>query len=328
MNAFPANPTYSTPEGELMQSQRSRFTLSFIVLAIAACSSDDSTGPRDVPKDPATAPRVAVDRFSPTAGKLFVRTASNPLPGPNQPIDMDTGPFITLGLGPQGEHITYYNFDAQPTTAAPIFVLYREGETDPIRDQLNIVDVIPGQTGYNDFWQVLKVTVPANYVANTVTSLDEIRAKGYRVETTTMIVNCPIVPEGSVARLRFRGGASTLTHGWYRGQVVAYFNFDEAPIEALPQSAVPLAIILVSFTINPDQPLGGAPSGFKTEMGSQQTHNVAARLPGQSGYSPLWSVVPWNNASFATVHDLDSALLARSFPAVGNVNCPVVSVQP
>lgn len=313
-----------------MQWQRWRFTLSLITLAgAAACSSDDATGPREVPKDPTNAPRVAVDRFSATAGKLFVRTATNALPAANQPIDMDTGPFITLGLGPQGEHIKYYNFDVQPTAPAPIFVLYREGETTPVRDQLNIVDVIPGQTGYNDFWQVLKVTVPASYVANTVTSLDEIRAKGYRVEPTTTIVNCPIVPEGSVARLRLAGGASTLTHGWYRGGVVAYFNFDEAPIEVLPQGGgVPLAVILVSFTINPDQPLGGPPSGFKTEAASQQTHNVAARLPGQPGYSPLWSVVPWNNTAFDAVHDLETATAAPSYPAAGNVNCPIVSVQP
>ena len=313
-----------------MQRQRWRFALSLAVLALAAaCSSDDSIGPREVPKDPATAPRVAVDRFSPTAGKLFVRTAGSTLPGPNQPIDMDTGPFVTLGLGPDGERIKYYNFDVQPTTPAPIFVLYREGETDPVQNQLNIVDVIPGQTGYNDFWQLLKVTVPVSYVANTVTSLDEIRARGYRVEPTTVIVNCPIVPEGSVARLRFRGGASTVTHGWYRGQVVTYFNFDEAPLAALPQGGgVPLAVILVSFTINPDEPLGGAASGFKTEQGSLQTHNVVDRLPGQPGYSPLWSVVPWNNAAFETVHDLESASLAPSYPAAGNVNCPIVSVQP
>jgi hypothetical protein len=311
-----------------MQWHRWRFTLSLITVAgAAACSSDDSTSPRAVPKEPATAPHVSVDRFSPNA-KLFVRTATNGLPGANQPIDMDTGPFITFGLGPEGEHIKYYNFDVQPTTPAPIYVLYRDGETNPVSDQLNIVDVTPGQPGYNDFWQVVKVTVPVNYVANTVTSLDEIRAKNYRVEATTTIVNCPIVPEGSVARLRFAGGASTLTHGWYRGQIVAYFNFDEAPITATPQSSVPLAIIFVSFVINPDQPLGGPQSGFKTEVGSQQTHNVADRLPGQPGYSPLWSVVPWNNTSFQAVRDLETVTLAPSFPSVGNVNCPIVSVQP
>ena len=288
-----------------MYPSRYRLTLSIAALLTAVACSDDSTGPAATPKDPTTAPRVAVDRFSATAGT-----------------------FITLGLGPNGERVKYYNFDVQPVGPAPIFVLFRQGETDPVRDQLNIVDVIPGQAGYNDFWQVLKVTVPANYVANTITSVDEIRAKGYQVEATTMIVNCPIVPEGSVARLKFGGGASTLTHGWYRGQVVAYFNFDEAPIKATAQGVVPLASIFVSFTINPDQPGGGPASGFKTEAGSEQTHNVVANLPGQPGYSPLWSVRPWNNTAFATVRDLTSALAAPGFAVAGNVNCPIVSVQP
>lgn len=312
-----------------MHWQRWRLGLSITTLAMAAaCNSDDTTAPRDVPKDPVTAPRVAVDRFSATAGMLFVRTATPGLPGPNMPIDMDTGPFITLGLGPNGEHIKYYNFDVQPAGPAPIFVLFRQGETEPVRDQLNIVDVIPGQAGYNDFWQVMKVTVPANYVANTITSVDEIRDRNYRVEPTTMIVNCPIVPEGSVARLKLGGGESTLTHGWYRGQVVAYFNFDEAPITTTVQGTVPLASIFVSFTINPDQPSGGPPSGFKTEPGSQQTHNVVANLPGQPGYTPLWSVRPWNNSAFDTVHDLASALAAPSYGPAVLVNCPIVSVQP
>ena len=312
-----------------MQWKRSRFAVSFITLTVAAaCSSDGGTGPRDVPRDPTTAPRVAVDRFTTTAGNLFVRTAGSTLPGPNQPIDMDTGPFITLGLGPNGERIKYYNFDVQPVGPAPIFVLVRQGETVPVPDQLNIVDVIPGQAGYNDFWQVMKVTVPSTYVANTITSVDEIRARGYTVEPTTMIVNCPIVPEGSVARLRLGSGSAALTHGWYRDQIVAYFNFDEAPITTTAEGTVPIASIFVSFATNPDQPNGGPASGFKTEEGSDQTHNVAASLPGQPGYTPLWSVRPWNNTAFDAVHDLASAVAAPGYDPAGNVNCPIVSVQP
>jgi hypothetical protein len=294
----------------------------------AACGSDEMTRVMDLVKDPATAPRVAVDRFSATAGMLFVRTSSNGLPAANAPIDMDTGPFVTAGLGPRGEHVKYYNFDVQPAAPAPIFVLFRDGDTNPVANQLNIVDVIPGQPGYNDFWQVMKVTVPADYVANTITSVDEIRAKGLRVQPTTTVVNCPIVPEGSVARLKIGGGSQALTHGWYRGQVVAYFNFDEVAITTAANGTVPVAAIFVAFTIDPDQPGGGPSSGFKTEAGSQQTHNVIANLPGQPGYSPLWSVMPFRNSAFDAVHDLASAAAAPTFGVAALVNCPVVSVQP
>jgi hypothetical protein len=294
----------------------------------AACGSDEPTAIVDSVKDPATAPKVAVDRFSAAAGMLFVRTSTNGLPAPNAPIDMDTGPFVTSGLGPHGEHIKYYNFDVQPTAPAPIFVLIRDGESSPVLNQLNIVDVIPGQQGYNDFWQVMKVTVPRDYVANTVTSVGEIRARGFRVEPTTSIVNCPIVPEGSVARLRIGGGTPPLIHGWYRGQIVTYFNFDEVDLSSTTNGKVPVASIFVSFTINPDQPGGGPPSGFKTEPASLQTHNVVANLPGQPGYSPLWSVMPFNNSAFGSVHDLATAVAAPTFGVAAIVNCPVVSVQP
>lgn len=298
----------------------------FMTALVAGCGSDSMTEYQGTALDPATAPKVSVDRFSTAAGMLFVRTPTNGLPAANAPIDMDTGPFITTGFGPSGEHIKYYNFDVQPTAPAPIYVLFRTGESAPVAGQLNIVDVIPGQQNYNDFWRVMKVTVPANYVANSITSADAVRSSGYSIEATTTIVNCPIVPEGSIARLG--GGKAGLTHGWYRNQVVGYFNFDEAAINTTSQGLVPVAPIYVSFTINPDQPNGGPPSGFKTEPGSLQTHNVAASLPAQTGYTPLWSVIPFSNSSFATVSNLATAVTAPNFGIAALVNCPIVEVKP
>lgn len=303
-------------------------TLALTFAGLAACGSD-ATSPLPQPKDPQTAPRVAVDRFSANAAMLFVRGTVPGLPGPNEPIDMDveTSPFITTGLGPSGEIIKYYNFDVQSTTPAPIFVLYRSGENNPVAGQLNIVDVIPGQPGYNDFWQVMKVTVPSNYVANSITSLQEILSRKFKIEATTTIVNCPIVPAGSMARLHI-GPSTGLTLGWYRDQVVSYFNFDEAKITATATGKVPTAGIYVTFTINPNQPGGGPASGFKTETGTFQTHNVATVLPAQPGYTPLWDVLVYDNADFGTVTNLTTAGAATQFGAAAIVNCPIVSLAP
>ena len=91
--------------------------------------------------DPDTAAKASVDRFSADAGNLFVRDGSKGLPGPNEPIDFDQGPFITKGLGPNGELISYYNFDVMSLEPAPIYVLFRDGESAPVEGQLNIVDV-------------------------------------------------------------------------------------------------------------------------------------------------------------------------------------------
>jgi hypothetical protein len=301
---------------------RALLTTALATLALAGCD-DDGTEPVEG-VNPDNAPRATVDRFSDDAGTLFLRSAIASLPAAGAAIDFDQAPFITQGLGPDGQPVRYYNFDVQPTTPAPIWVLFREGSSTPLEGQLNIIDVIPGDAGYNDFWQVTKVTVPADYVANTATSLEDLLQAGYPMETTDMVVNCPVVPEGSVAQ---EGpGAAGLTQGWYKDQAVFYFDFNEAPLTAGGDAMVPTSPIFVTFNIDPDQPGGGPASGFMHQGDSNQSHNVVATLPGDAGYSPLWGVHPYRNESFDIVHDLESAESVENFGHVANVNCPVVFV--
>lgn len=203
-------------------------------------------------------------------------------------------------------------------------MFFAPGAASPLPGQLNIIDVVPGDPGYSDFWRVHKVTVPAGYLPNTVTSLAEITARGFTVEPTTTLVNCPVVPEGSKASLRVGGGSAGLVKGWYKDQVVTYFSFEEAPLMG---TTVPSSPIYVTFNVNPDQPGGGPASGFVTEPGGDQTHNVVATLPGDVGYSPLWLVNVYDNAAFSTVKDLPTAMAAPSkAEGVAKVNCPIVQV--
>ncbi len=277
--------------------------------------------------DPDSAETVSVDRFSEEAGNLMVRTDQNNLPGQNEPVNFDQAPFLTKGLGPNGGKVEYYNFDVQPRSPAPIYVLFRENETSPVEEQLNIIDAIPGDDGYNDFWRVNRVTVPMDYEANTATSLSDINSAGYSVEATDMLVNCPVVPEDSTASKRHGDSSSGTVRGWYKNKVVHYFEFTEATLKTRG-GQVPLSPIYVSFNKNPDQPGGGAASGFVTEEGSDQTHNVVATVPGDTGYSPLWNVNVYNNSDFGSVSDLDSATAAEILAmSVTNVNCPIVEVH-
>jgi hypothetical protein len=289
--------------------------------------------------DPMKAEIVAIDRFSDQAGHLQVRTAANGLPGPNEPVDFDRGPFITQGLAPDGSPVKYYNFDVRSTTPAPIYVLYREGDDRPVQGQLDIVDAIPGEAGYNDFWRINKVIVPKGYVANTATSLADIQKAKYRIEKTDRLVNYPLVPAGSKARLRLHMagdmagnmggdmGGNGLNSGWYRGKVVKYFAFEEKALSTMGADTVPVSPIYVTFNTNPDQPMGGPGSGFKTEPGSLQTHNVPMTVPADMGYSPLWLVSVYDNADWPRVHNLSTVLQAKIVaPAVATVNCPIVSV--
>jgi len=277
---------------------------------------------------PVVAQYASIDRFSMDAGHLFIRNDTNGLPEANEPIDFDVAPFITKGLGPNREFISYYNFDVQLTEPAPIYVLFRDGESSPVKDQMNIIDDIPGEADYNDFWEVQKVTVPMDYVANTVTSYTQIMDAAYPIEETTILVNCPVVPEGSTAKLRLGGESPELTLGWYRGMIVYYFNFTEKSLMVNESDMVPTSPIYVTFNINPDQEGGGPGSGFVTDPVTGRTHNVTATLPEDDSYSPLWWVSVYDNADFASVSDLASAQAANILASgVANVNCPVVMVE-
>ena len=272
---------------------------------------------------------VSIDRFSEKAGHLFVRDSVNGLPGLNEPIDFDQGPFVTKGLGPNGEYVSYYNFDVQPTEPAPIYVLVKAGESPvPLIGQKNIIDVVPGDSRYNDFWEVQLVTVPPGYEINSVKSYQQIVDSGYTITETNMLVNCPVVPEGSTAKYRLNSNDAGLNEGWYKGMIVYYFNFSEKELMTDENDMVPLSPIYVTFNINLDQEGGGPPSGFVTEEGTNRAHNVVATLPMDEGYSPLWTVNVYDNADFDNVHDLASAEAANILAnGVATVNCPIVDLD-
>jgi hypothetical protein len=289
---------------------------------VSACERNDTPDPLN----PDTAEKAVVDRFSSSAGTLMVRDASNGLPEAGAPVDFDQGPFITKGLGPGGELVEYYNFDVMPLIPAPIYVLFREGDTVSVEGQLNIIEHIPGDPGYSDFWKIVEVTVPEGYVANTAASYLDIVEGGYATQATTTIVNCPVAPLGSSALKRYAGDTDTTLHrGWYKRKIVYYFNFSEDEISTSASNEVPTSPIYVTFNINPGQTGGGPSSGFVTETGTVQTHNVIATLPGDTGYSPFWSVNVYDNNDFANVSDLTSAQAANILASnVMYVNCPVV----
>ena len=296
-------------------------TVGVALLATSCKKTEDSAPAAPAAKDINTAAKASVDRFSATTGHLFVRTSANGLPAANAPISFDAAPFITQGLDRTGATVKYYNFDVQPGNADDIYVFFKAGASTPLAGQNNVIPTIPGDAGYNDFWLVNKVTVPDNYVPNSLTSEAEIVASGYPIAKTTSLVNCPVVPFGSTAARSFTAGTGTpLTLGWYRGTAVAYFSFGEAALTSPGGSAVPMSPIYVMFNDN----TAGPASGFRAEPNTVMTHNVLATLPGDANYSPLWTVRVINNSNFAGVTNLTTAASFPWMAAGADVNCPVV----
>ena len=92
-----------------------------------------------------------------------------------------------LGFSPTGEPTLYYHLDVQSTTPAPVYILYRDGEDRPVQNQLDVIDTLPGEQGYNDFQQVWKVWAPKDYVANTITDASMLQQAGYKMEKTACV---------------------------------------------------------------------------------------------------------------------------------------------
>ena len=212
------------------------------------------------------------------------------------------------------QYVNYYSFanpvpspdNGATVTPAPIYVLfYQDGS--PVPGQNNVVDVVPEDAGYSDLWQVHMVTVPDDYVANTIRSYQQIVDGGYTVTPTSMLVNCPVVPAGS----NLAGGEVGLTQGWYRGQEVYYFDFGPNPAETAP---------IYAFFYADGSPVAGQ-------------RNIVDTVPGAAGYSAFWQVHAVTVPDDYVANTIRSAadLMASGYPIQVTdivVNCPVVRTVP
>lgn len=285
-----------------------------------------------LPRDPATADAVPIDRFSDAYAHAFRRSQDPSLPGPNAPIDFDVGRLLTRALGPRGERITQYSFDVHDRAPIVLYHTLYASTRELVPGQPSIADLLPGDPGATDFWQLVNVLVPDDYVPNTLTSAADVVASPYEIESTRLIVNCPPVPAGSTARRQLGSSAPVeMQLGWYKDRVFHYFTFGD-PIE-ITDDGIRTASVFVALKADPvpGAPLGaGAPVGWAMEEGSSQTHNVVASLPttDPETYSPLWRVAIYAMRDFERVTDLPSAQRATVLtPAAALLNWPIVAID-
>ena len=215
--------------------------------------------------------------------------------------------------------VEYYDFGSNsPVTdgvvgTAPIWVFIHgmnaDGTPDFVDGQHNIIDVVPGEEGYSDLWQVNLVTVPEDYVADSITSRQEIVDAGYEITPTDMFVNCPIVPEGSTLE-----GGEDLVQGWHDGEEVYYPDFGANPATVAP-------IWAFIYGMNED----GTPDFVEGQS------NIIETIPGQADYTAFWHVhlvtVPADyepNSIRSAADVLNAGYDITETDIV--VNCPVVSV--
>jgi hypothetical protein len=199
-------------------------------------------------------------------------------------------------------------------SAAPIYVFIHgmkpDGKPDFVQGQHNIVDVLPGEAGYSDLWQVMLVTVPSSYTPDSIKSKADLDAAKLPITATQMFVNCPIVPAGTTLE-----GGKSLTQGWAKGTQVFYPDFGENT-----NAAIPIWVFITGVDAN------GKPQFVEGQ------HNIIDAVPSDPGYSALWRV---NTVKVPAGYKPDSIRSAADVRASGFeitqtntiVNCPVTTVS-
>lgn len=217
----------------------------------------------------------------------------------------------------RGEEVVYYDFgmnspaSGSTVQTAPIwaFITGMDNGGNPIfvDGQHNVVDVVPGDDGYSDLWEVHLVMVPAGYQTDSIRSAEEVLAAGHEVVKPGLFVNCPVVPAGSTLE-----NGEELVQGWYKGEEIFYPDFGANVPGAIP-------IWVFATGMNAD----GSPQPVEGQ------HNIINRLPSDTGYSAFWRVNLVMVDGDYEANDITSAdqISSSGYEVTVTglvVNCPVV----
>ncbi|RUO96550.1 hypothetical protein BC936DRAFT_141851 [Jimgerdemannia flammicorona] len=210
-----------------------------------------------------------------------------------------------------GRMLWHYTFnvtsvsDSTPLKVAPTVPIYKfvlNASDDPHNTtQLSLIDFIPGDAGYSDLWQIVKVVVPQGLAV--VKSIDQLNLlvtnKTATLYPTQIYVNCPVV--GATSTLENPKDAEFVT-GYYKGVNASWFDFGPNPNG---NATAPL------YHVN-------TPNGIV---------ELTDTVPGDAGYSAFWNIFTYDasnsNVNFTSVTQLSNPTYAKTL-----ANCPVTKVGP
>jgi hypothetical protein len=125
---------------------------------------------------------------------------------------------------------SYTKFPGMPVNDLYVWITNEGGKAAFKLDhpQTPIIDTLPEQAGYSDFFEIVGVDAPDDYTANDIKSRATLLRAGYDLIRTGRVVNCPLV--GPEAKLEPSKGAATAEHPmielWYRKQKVRCLLID------------------------------------------------------------------------------------------------------
>jgi hypothetical protein len=192
------------------------------------------------------------------------------------------------------------------------------------------LDSVPGDPGYSPLWRVYAVTWSDAATPRELKSEAEITAAQQAVElsieTTRLVANAPVA-----------AAQPPLIEGFFNGQTAKYMVTDissAADAALLSEKTGYLVTFVASLAAAPETSLGklylftngvagSNPLGFQA--------NVLSAIPGEQGYSPLWSQYAVTWAASATPRELKSEVEITAAQQVGELvaeKTPLVQNSP
>jgi hypothetical protein len=224
--------------------------------------------------------------------------------------------FFNMGTFVPGNSSWFPAYDKFPGMVVNPIYIWAGAKGLPSLDtpQLPIIDTLPLQAQYADFFEVILVSPPADYVDNDIKSRGTLLRSDLELTATGWVVNCPVVgPKMTLSRYDSKANSWVTTNVggyrkikvWYRKKVAYCYLMDGAR-RLVGQSGAP------DFKINSTR-LGGA-SGNQLEVPAGEVYTMTTSAftgadlqsgiavpgndiflykPGQKEYTPLvriWEV--------------------------------------
>ncbi|MBZ0318512.1 MAG: hypothetical protein K8L91_19015 [Anaerolineae bacterium] len=219
----------------------------------------------------------------------------------------------------EGQQVFYYTFfNGTPILDKGAVVAvgeqYRlvDAEGNPIEGQYDLIEAGPYDNGYSDLREIIEVTVPEDYEANSTTSVEDLLAQDWPQARTGKNHNIPIVRTGT----QLQGHDYDPISIWINGEERQAFDFGETPAQTAP--------IWVLIT-------GYDATGSAIRLPGQDGP-IIRQLHDDPGYSDFWQVF------FVTVPEDTVPNSIRSYEQIiesgypmaeseNVINCPVIRAE-
>lgn len=217
----------------------------------------------------------------------------------------------------ENRQIYYYTFNngtpvLDDGAAVAVGVQYRLVDEDsvPIEGQFDILGATIGDKDYSDLREIVAVTVPADYKANSITNIDDLLAEDWPENPTGIYHNIPLVRPNSQLQARDNHPIAV----WFDDEELSAYDFGE-----MTDQSAPIYVLVEGFD----------PDGNPVRINHPALVDV---MHDDEGYSDFWQVifvtVPNDTApnAFRNVQ----ALLDAEFPMTVTsnvVNCPAIRLE-